>query len=461
MVFKKLLFLAVFSFTSPLLGKASTLGIDFLYQEMLKDNHDIFLIDNKAKYSQENINASRSKLWPSLSLSFAVNDGKETDAVSGAQDIMGSGSSGGIPSAVSSQMDSQSTTISQEGWSADFALNYPLFTKFALDTSIRNSEITYEIDKHNSNQTKYNKKKQLLQLLLEISSLKRINKTILRAETLMENITKNKRNKNYRVVASTRSNLKQLGIKYELEHKKMQVTGGLAMTRKGLYDLIPQFKDPWYNKLPKIKVEYFLPAIKKVEEKYYNQAPEIKVLDLDIQSFENVYYSTGWEKSWIPSVALSGSYSVSDTFDDQASNSGRSDNWRLTLLFSFNLFDGFYTQARRSQARITMNMAKKRKKSEMSKKIIYLNHEYYKAKASLAEYRFNNIEVEKKKLKVTHLKKISSSGTTLHLEKTMLLLDMARFRWKALEAHKKYQQSLLNIALILGEFDKVKVYETP
>ena len=153
---------------------------------------------------------------------------------------------------------------------------------------------------------------------------------------------------------------------------------------------------------------------------------------------------------------IQGSYSQSATFQQ----GDLSDTWRVTILVTFNLFDGFYTETRRAQAFTAKEIVRKRIESEMSKNKILITKNYYDLKAARAEYRFRKSSVARKKEKLKMIEKIGSSGISIDFERSGLLLEISQLEWEALDAKKKEQQSLLFLAQKKDDLEGVSFHES-
>ena len=80
-------------------------------------------------------------------------------------------------------------------------------------------------------------------------------------------------------------------------------------------------------------------------------------LENDIKAAEGYKTVADLDLPWVPIIYLSSSYSYSGDFKAQSRDNGVSS----TLMFTFNLFDGFLAKARRQQANILVQTTKNKK----------------------------------------------------------------------------------------------------
>jgi hypothetical protein len=203
-------------------------------------------------------------------------------------------------------------------------------------------------------------------------------------------------------------------------------------------------------------VKYKETSLNEIQKYYLEDSRDLKQFNYTAKTFENIYSQTQWERPYIPYVILQGSYSQSATF----ASGDASDTWRVSLVVTFNLFDGFYTETRRAQAFTAKEIVRKRTESEMSKNKILITKNYYDLKAARAEFKFRKSSVERKKEKLRMLERIGSSGVSIDFERSGLLLEISQLEWDALNAKKKEQQSLLFLAQKKDDLEGVSFHES-
>ena len=125
----------------------------------------------------------------------------------------------------------------------------------------------------------------------------------------------------------------------------------------------------------------------------------------------------------------------------------------------FNLFDGFYSKARRSQAHNIYQLSKIKKRDQLSKGLILLQKDFSLCKIALSKKIFKESVLKEKEQKMKSLKSISNRGVSTKTEKSLLLLDLAKTQIDILEARKDYELGLLNVATHIDELHKVKINE--
>ena len=431
-------------------GQSRAKSFDELVSMLEMSNHDQKIAQLKNEFIQNNISMAKSLYYPRLTSSWVANEGKDPDVINTSQlNSAISSSSPGVPGVPASQAAAGAQQISTDGWSGDVSLSYPLFNRFLSKTSVDNSRLDYQKDLIQLHMTRESKKIQLSQLLLEIHSLKRIQKTLSQGLTLL------KKNKINNSLASTENRHKREEFEAEMEFNLERANMGLETTYMALRDLIPELSEKDFDQLPEIEVSYKLEGLEKIKKYYQNDSKELQQYKITERSFSNSYWQTKWERPYVPFVLLQGSYSQSAAF----SQGGTSDTWRVSLLVTFNLFDGFYTQTRRAQAYKAETIARLRTSSEIAKNSILLTKSYYDIKVAKAEYRYKTAGLAKKKHRLQMIEKLSNSGVGTDMERTGLLLEVSRMEWEALDAKKKEQQAILFIAQKTDNLNGVKFNE--
>jgi hypothetical protein len=433
---------------------AARFSYDELKAKMLRENEDIKFKTNKVAFKSHGITMARSRLIPSLSTTWAINMGEETDSVS-SSDASSSAGSSEIPSAGSTSSVG-SASLNQDGWSGDLTVQWAAFSRMNNRINYRNSKLEYEKEKSELNDLIQERQIQLAQLILETNSMLAIKRILGRADMLLERNKKRKKGLSTAIVSEKKNELKKREYETELEYQKRKVETGIQVALDAFKDLIPTFKDSWLQRLPQVRAFYPLPPVEKIKEHFRTNSGKAKQLDITVKTYENSYKQTSWEREWIPNVALQGSWSIKRDFEGKAD---LEDSWRGSIILTFNLFDGFYTYSRRAQAKLSHLMSLNHRKSELSKNMLLISKDYYEAQTQKAKFDYKKAQSKTKLNKVGQLERISRGGAGLDLERTGLLLEANKLEWEALDAMKKYQQNILTLASKAGEFEKVVLNE--
>ena len=362
---------------------------------MLRSNPDIQILRLKEKFAQEQIVQARSGHFPSLSSSWVANEGVGNDPVS-ATGVNGTSSFGsGTPTPSASNAGGSAQSVSQDGWSADLTLAYPIFNKFLVSTSLANSKRSHKKNSLGLDSGLKEKKVQLLQLILEINALKSIRKTIREAQTLSRSIKKGK-GRRTSALYSADENLKVDEFSSDLNYQseKTALAWNLAVT--AFEDLIPESDPSWIKKLPQLNIHYTPGNIYQIKDKFEQENLKLKMSQLDVDNFQEIHSQTQWERPWIPQIFLNASLSRSrdwkGTLEGDESKS-------VSLLFSFKIFDGFYTESRRAQAYLSHRISQEAQKSEKSKLFLSLKRHYQESKLAKAKHQFLLTKVKRARKK--------------------------------------------------------------
>lgn len=422
-----------------------------LINQMENSNPDLKMSKLQNDFLENNIVMAKSLHYPRFNSSWVANKGEEPDTISTSSlNSSLSGGGGGGPAVPASQIPAGSQQFSSDGWSADITMSLPVFTRFLAQTSVENSRLDFQKDKISFALSRESKKVQLAQVLLEIKSLQNIHKTLTQGLALLEKAPHNPG------MAGRDSELKRNEFTFEMEYHFERVNLALQTSYMAIRDLIPDLTEADLKTLPNIEVKYQEKSLEEIQKHYMEDSRELQQFKYTSKVFENTYSQTQWERLWIPYVMIQSSYSQSATFEQ----GDLSDTWRVSILVSFNLFDGFYTETRRAQAFVAKEIVRKRTESEMSKNKILITKNFYDLKAARAEYRFRKSSVERKKDKLKMIEKVGSSGVSIDFERSGLLLEISQLEWEALDAKKKEQQSLLFLAQKKDDLEGVSFHES-
>jgi hypothetical protein len=425
-----------------------------LEEAMLRSNPDLKLLKLKESFAREKIILARSGYYPTLSSSWVVNEGEGADSINSPMgSSSSSSSSSSVPSASSSSSVGGPQNITSDGWSGDLTLSLGIFNRFSVSTALKNSKIGNKIAQMSVNEGVQNKRAQLLQLILEINSLRAIRKTLSEAKALTDNVKKMKAKNDYALFSKNKS-LKSAKFYAELDYQNSKVDFAWSIATEGFFDLIPEADRSWLGQLPNLKVNFERGGLTELKKKFLQDNIGLKKLALDIKTFQNVYKQSQWEKPWIPQFNITSSLSKKRDWEGTLSGD---ETWAVTALLTFNLFDGFYTQARRAQASLSYRMAQEFEKSSKSKKLINLERQYRQADMALARHKFMQTKVNIVKARINNLKSISNSGVGMKNEKTAILLELSKYQWESLDELKKYQQQLLSLAQETNQMEKIRI----
>lgn len=421
-----------------------------IFDEMESNNNEIALSQLDKQFSEQSLRGARSRLWPSLSLVAAANKNDDGALPPGGTNFSsGASSPSGSLGAASNSSISQVNSTS--GYTNQLSLSYFIFSQFAISQNIERAKLSLMSSELNIQQTLEAKKSQLLQLILEWQFLKDVEPKLIKAKEQVQKV-KSHTNKQASFLYSTSDHM-QMREKYaQLDYQITRVQEGLLLTESALLSLLPSLTSERLAQLPAIVVNYDLPNPQQIEEKYTAQSRNSKKSQIDIDSAKAYLKSAEWSQPWVPSIYLSASYSNSGTYQGDVTNGSSA-----SLMFNFNVFDGFYSHARQQQARIAVRMTEEKKQVEAQKRILYLKHQRMKAKIANADYRLKEAIANKKKLRMQDVQKKIKQGIATQLELSAGTMNYLNAKMEALNALKEYQQALLNIAIELNEWEKVEI----
>lgn len=424
---------------------------------MLNENPDIALVKDKLEFDKESLRAAKGPLYPSLSLNAGMTTGKDQgDTLSGYSSQAASGASG-LPGmqAASSAASGRSLQLERDSWTTDLSVNYVLFSKFNISANINSVKNGVEQSSIDLKIHHWEKKIQLYQLVMEISYLREMRSGLDRASAILSQVKQQQEHS--KSLRSEQDTLHFQAKYYELVHNQAKLEGAINLAKEALKNLIPSLSESDFEKTPNIVILYPLSSLESIKQKYLKENLEIKKLDLTIDTYREYQSASSYEKPWIPSIIISSSYSRFGGFDGREQDN----DYRASILFTFNLFDGNQNLARRTQAIVAHSMARKKKESETQKNLLAITKFYMDAKAGDAEYKYKLSLAKEKKHKLDQLHIVKNSGAATDLEESMLNLDYALAMYDAFNAKKNYQQALTNIAIKSNEMEKIKIEIKP
>ena len=403
--------------------------------------------------AEENLTVSKSGHYPKLDLKVGANGGSEQEASSSSVDPSGGagkmGLSGGSGGASNYKVNSDSI-------SGSLGLTYNIFSRFATHNSILNAKNGVNQKLLEREILLDRKKKELIHLLLEMQALLKINKVLSRAEYLLKRIVFKSRSKTRRLLFGTSRGLK-IDKKYkEILFQKARVTEYIQTGHLALKNLIPNYQEHWLRDLKKLSIKYQLPSYDYASTKFLKKSKASKNLSLDIQNYKNIHNTTTWERAWIPLTFLSASQTATQSLKTKEVSNG----WSASIVFQFNLFDGFYSSARRSQAFNMYKISQIKKRDQLSKGLVILRKDYAQIEISSREKNFIQAMIREKRFKLKNIQKIRARGVSTKTEESFMLLDLAKKEIDKRKAQKGYEVALLNIATNIDELKKVKINES-
>lgn len=450
----KILALALTLFLTPLAMAATPQPILTMFKRLDEGNPEVAVSRLNVESKYQNLRGAKSRLWPSLSLSGVARE-SEPSAFSDP-----TGTSTGI-SSPSSNLGSQGTSglsnigeSSQSGWTGQASLSYLLFTGFAISENINRAENELESASISEKIQKDQTRSQFLQLLLEWQNLKKIEPILKKADKAFSKVKRHKKQRSS-FLYTTDDNLLMDEKMASLDYNKVRVEEGLNLTRIALEKMIPGLQESELLALPLIGLEYPLPSSQTIEEKYRTQSRNHKMNALSVESSQGYEKASKWNRPWLPFVSWSASYGQSGSFDGETIDNGAS----TSILLNFNLFDGFYTQARLQQSRITVKATQAKMQIEKDKRVLYLLHSRMKANIAKAEFAVKNSSANKKKSQWKDVLRKKSQGIATGLEVNASSLEYSQSQLEAFDSLKQYQQALLDIAVELNEWEKVQIHE--
>ena len=426
-------------------------AVESIFSRMDSENQSLRGAQLDIAFKEQTLRGARSRLFPNLSFTLAANEG-EDGAVSKAADISSGGTSpsGGL----GSQSDGLTDLATDSGWLGQLSTGYFIFSKFAISDSIDRARSEMEISQIEQSSVRDEKQSQVVQLLLEWQVLNEVLEPLNQAEKLIQGVKKFSKNRSQLLYTKQdRLNLEENAT--SLAYNKIKVEEGMLLIEEALQALVPSLKREEIQALPPIEVRYRSPDKKELRKLYLEKSRNHRVNEMKSKSAEGYLKSTDWDRSWVPNIYWSATYSKTGNYRGDETTGGVS----TSLLFSFNLFDGFYSSARHEQAAIGVKAQRVKTKAEEDRRVLLLQHNRMKSLVSLAEYDYRMAIAEKKKDRYLDIKKKMRSGIGTRLEMSLGTLDWVKAKLKALESMKDYQQSLLDIAVELNQWNEVKINE--
>lgn len=426
-----------------------------LYARLDRDNNELNVSKLGSTYSLQDTRAARAPLYPSLTFSSAANKGKKNEVPSASGTSVNDSSlsgGGGQSVGIDSSSVSKSVPTSSDGLVHQLSLSYILFSHFAISENIHKADLSLEKSRLGEKSDKAKKRSQLLQLLAEWQWLNRLRSPLARAGKTVDSVNATADRPSARALYSDieRSDLSER--RASVDYYGVKVEEGRSLVELALIDLIPDLTAEELAKLPSFRLGYELPPESKISERYRENSITEKRARLDVESAQAAVRVAGWQRPWIPTVAWSASASQSRSFE---SDSTPVDNWSTGLVLSFDLFDGFLRDARRQQTGIALEIAERKRRFEEGKTLLYLRHQRMKAAVASAEFKRREVLVNRKRLVLRDVQKKRRLGVATAVEESAADLDLTKAQLEALEPLKDRQGAALDIAVELGELDKV------
>ncbi|MBG08253.1 MAG: hypothetical protein CME68_05810 [Halobacteriovoraceae bacterium] len=434
-------------------SKGKVYSFKFFHDQLLLTNDELKMKKRDRILAEENLTVSKSGHYPKLDLKVGANGGSEQEASSSSVDPSGGAGKMGLSGG---SAGTSNYKVNSDSISGSLGLTYNVFSRFATHNSILNAQNGVNQKLLERDLLLDRKKKELIHLLLEMQSLLKIKKVLLRAEYLLKRLAYKSRSKTRRLFFGSSRGLK-IDKKYkEILYQKTKVTEYIETGHLALKNLIPNYRPYWLKGLKKLSISYNLPSFDDASKKFLKKSKTSKNLSLDIQNYKNIHNTTTWERAWIPLAFLSASQTTTQSLKTKEVSNG----WSASLVFQFNLFDGFYSSARRSQAFNMYKISQIKKRDQLSKGVILLRKDYAQVKTSSRKKNFIQAIIREKRFKIKNIKQIRERGVSTKTEESFMLLDLAKKEMDKREAQKNYEIALLNIATNIDELNKVKIYES-
>lgn len=396
-------------------------------------------------YKEQSLEIAKSYQYPTLSLSGVYNNGSAVSSSSMAGDL--SSYSGGISGVSAPSSISQSV----EGWTANLSSNYYLFTGFLVTDGIERAQRDFLAAKYNATSTKMGQKSQYLQGLMEWQWLNDTLSLIRQADASLAKVQEHKKNVQFMYNEDDDQQFEEK--KTYLVYQSSRVTEGLHLVEEFLLKTNPEVSLEQIRNLPKFAIQYSLPTESDLEKLYVQKSLSRKRFELEVKNAEGIKNVVDWQKPYVPNVLLTGGLSRSGT----RTTASNETNWSAQLVFTFNFFDGFATPSRAKQAAIGLLMSQQTRDLETDKKVLYLRHQYMKAKVSSAEFNYKKSLIKNKELRLKDIQNKHASGIATQFELNLAGTDLAKAKIEALDVLKNYHGAALAIATELNEWEKINV----
>lgn len=440
-------------------GYATVLEIEKLFARMDLENSEIRVAKHALNYHEESLRVSKSFLYPSLTLNASLNKGKEVNAPS-TSTTTSSDTPAPSPGGTDTSTPSRPGTVTNtgDGWNTQLSTNYALFSHFGIDQSIKSSKLQIQSAGYELSKQRASKRSQFIQALLEWQWLRGLQTPLAQAGKIIKKV-KDHADQKSSILYSDLDRVELLQKETEIHYNTVKVNEGLKLVESAMKDLLPSLAPDLekgeLDRLPKIAVYYPLPPADTLESAYISKSLSRKMHENDVRIAGGNYEVATWKKPWIPSVTLTGSYSK---FGDYKGGKP-DDTWSAGLLFSFNIFDGFYTQARKAQTHIGLETAEERLRLATSKTLVLLSAQTMKALVSQAEYKLKDSTVKRRRIELEQTEAKQTQGVGSELEVSAATLNVVKAKFDALDALKNYQSATLEIAVELNEWDRVNIHD--
>lgn len=433
-------------------ASAAVPELDPLFARLEGENSEIRFSQYSLAMKEQNLRATRSLLLPNLTFNVAASKSRDLTirtsdfTTSDGQSADSQASALGLPTTV---------TRSTDGWLSQFSTTYYLFTHFAVSEAIGNAKISIESANYTLNSTRLGRRAQFVQGLMEWQWLNSLVKPLEDARAVVKKVKDYARQRsNVLYSENDRADLDEK--ENEFNYHWVRVNEGLSLIENALKDQIPSLTHEELSRLPRIGADYALPEGANLRTAYIERSLGRKILENDVKISEGNYRVARWSRPWVPVVALSAGISNYGGYDGK--NTGNS--WSSQILMNFNLFDGFYTDARRAQASIGLSSTEDKRDAETSKMQLALQARRMKALVARSEFSLKSATEKKKRLRFEDVEKKRSRGLITDLELTLASLDYVKAKMDTLDALKDYQSASLGIAVELNDWERVNIYET-
>ncbi len=429
--------------------------IELLFDRIDNENSDVEIAKHHLTYHEESLRASHSFLFPNLNVNASTSKGKQVESPSSSTSSSTS-TEAPSPSGTDTSTASRSSPVANtsDGWNVQLSSSYQVFAHYSIDQSIKNSRLQVQSAGYELSKQRFGKRSQLIQAILEWQWLKGLQPLLQQAKRTLKKV-KGHADEKSAILYSAADRADLLQKDNEIQYNSIKVSEGIKLVESVLNDLLPSLTTSELEKLPKIAVQYELPPAEKLDDLYIAQSLARKSHENDVEIARGNYYVATWKRPWIPAVTLNASFSKFGDFKGGEPD----DNWSVGLVFAFNIFDGFYTDARREQTHVGLMVSEARLRSATSKANIKLQAHTMKALVSQAEFKLKESIMKKKKIDLDQEQSKQSQGLGTELEVSYASLNYVKARFDALEALKNYQSASLEIAVDINEWNKVNIYD--
>jgi outer membrane protein TolC len=225
-------------FLSPGFAAAVPPGVQKMFDRLDEENPEIYAAKLDTQYKFQSLRGSRSRLYPSLSLSGVARESSESAFSDPASLNTGISSPSGSLGNQGTSSISNLNESAGSGWSGQTSVSYLVFTGYAVTEDIRRAENDFNASKISYEVMKEQKRSQFLSLLLEWQNLKTIEPVIDQAVSLSEGV-KSYKSKRSAFLYTTSDKVDFAEKLASLEYNQVRVKEGLQLVEAALVKMLP------------------------------------------------------------------------------------------------------------------------------------------------------------------------------------------------------------------------------